>query len=547
MNHADRPDSVPEGASLGERFARLLLTRSPLGALVRRVARIRASVHAKLLGAFLLIALLLIAMAVMSLQAINSVARQSRLLDQAHQRVEDSRQIARTVGAQMNFIRNAVLLRDEATIESILRESDRFGNTLAVLDRSAASEEKEAIQRIREVHTQVLSTVGAVATLIRAGKVDEAMTLHLNESQPLYREVTSLVTRVVQSEEAEMARLRPQVAAASRKALWLMGGFAAASIFLALLLGFVISWSFILPVREAEGFLAHVTKGDFSTSIDVPNRDEFGALAARMNAMSRELHQLNEDQRRAAQQLQRLNAELEQASRAKSDFLANMSHELRTPMNAILGFTEMIVDGVYGDVPPEIREPVADINTCGRQLLRLINDVLDLSKIEAGRMELALDAYSIEDVVNTVKTSLRSLAAEKGLDFVTVVQPDMPICHGDAKRITQCLVNLTGNALKFTREGRVEIGAEIREGALLFRVSDTGIGIAASQLGHIFEEFRQVDATITREFGGTGLGLSITKKFVELHGGRIWVESEAGKGSTFFISMPITVERGVAT
>ena len=544
MNHADRPDSVPEGASLGERFARLLLTRSPLGALVRRVARIRVSVHAKLLGAFLLIALLLIARGVMSLQAINSVARQSRLLDQAHQRVEVSRQIAHTVSAQMNFIRNAVLLRDEATIESILRESDRFGNTLAVLDRSAASEEKEAIQRIREVHTQVLSTVGAVATLIRAGKVDEAMTLHLNESQPLYREVTSLVTRVVQSEEAGMAGLRPQVAAASRKALWLMGGFAAASIFLALLLGFVISWSFILPVREAEGFLAHVTKGDFSTSIDVPNRDEFGALAARMNAMSRELHQLNEDQRRAAQQLRRLNAELEQASRAKSDFLANMSHELRTPMNAILGFTEMIVDGVYGDVPPEIREPVADINTCGRQLLRLINDVLDLSKIEAGRMELALDAYSVEDVVNTVKTSLRSLAAEKGLDFVTVVQPDMPICHGDAKRITQCLVNLAGNALKFTREGRVEIGAEIRAGALLFRVSDTGIGIAASQLGHIFEEFRQVDATITREFGGTGLGLSITKKFVELHGGRIWVESEAGKGSTFFISMPLTVERG---
>ena len=547
MNHADRPDSVSEtGPSFGERFAHLLLTRSPLGALVRRVARIRASVHAKLLGAFLLIALLLIAMAVMSLQAINSVARQSRLLDQAHQRVEHSRQIARTVGAQMNFIRNAVLLRDEATIESILRESDRFGNTLAVLDQTAAEEEKQAIQRIREVHTQVLSTVGAVATLIRAGKVDEAMTLHLNESQPLFREVTSLVTRVVQSEEAGMAGLRPQVAAASRKALWLMGSFAAASIFLALLLGFVISWSFILPVREAEGFLAQVAKGDFGASIDVPNHDEFGALAARMNAMSRELHQLNEDQRRAAQQLRRLNAELEQASRAKSDFLANMSHELRTPMNAILGFTEMIVDGVYGDVPPEIREPVADINTCGRQLLRLINDVLDLSKIEAGRMELALDAYSIEDVVNTVKTSLRSLAAEKGLDFVTVVQPDMPICQGDAKRITQCLVNLTGNALKFTREGRVEIGAEIRDRALLLRVSDTGIGIDASQLGHIFEEFRQVDATITREFGGTGLGLSITKKFVELHGGRIWVESEAGKGSTFFISMPITVERGAA-
>jgi len=543
MNHADQPDLLPEAPSVGERFARLLLTRSPLGALVRRVARIRASVHAKLLGAFLLIALLLIAMGAMSLQAINSVARQSRLLDQAHQRVEASRQIAHTLGVQMNVIRNAVLVRDEVTMESVLRQSDRFSETLGVLERAAPPDEQQTIQRIREVNTQVLSTVGEVARLTRSGKVEEAMALHLNESDPLYREISTLVTRIVQTEEVGMDRLRPSVAAASREALLLIGAFAAASIFLALLLGFVISWSFILPVREAEGFLAHVAKGDFSASIDVANRDEFGALAARMNHMSRELHQLYDDQRRAAQQLRMLNTELEQASRAKSDFLANMSHELRTPMNAILGFTEMITDGVYGEVPPEIREPVADINTCGKQLLRLINDVLDLSKIEAGRMDLALDVYSVEDVVNTVRTSLRSLAAEKGLDFVTVIPPDLPLCQGDAKRITQCLVNLAGNALKFTREGRVEIGVEMRDGALLFRVSDTGIGIPASQLGHIFEEFRQVDATITREFGGTGLGLSITKKFVELHGGRIWVESESGKGSTFFISMPVTVER----
>jgi signal transduction histidine kinase len=543
MNHADQPDLLPEAPSVGERFARLLLTRSPLGALVRRVARIRASVHAKLLGAFLLIALLLIAMGAMSLQAINSVARQSRLLDQAHQRVEASRQIAHTLGVQMNVIRNAVLVRDEVTIESVLRQSDRFSETLGVLERAAPPDEQQTIQRIREVNTQVLSTVGEVARLTRSGKVEEAMALHLNESDPLYREISTLVTRIVQTEEVGMDRLRPSVAAASREALLLIGAFAAASIFLALLLGFVISWSFILPVREAEGFLAHVAKGDFSASIDVANRDEFGALAARMNHMSGELHQLYDDQRRAAQQLRMLNTELEQASRAKSDFLANMSHELRTPMNAILGFTEMITDGVYGEVPPEIREPVADINTCGKQLLRLINDVLDLSKIEAGRMDLALDVYSVEDVVNTVRTSLRSLAAEKGLDFVTVIPPDLPLCQGDAKRITQCLVNLAGNALKFTREGRVEIGVEMRDGALLFRVSDTGIGIPASQLGHIFEEFRQVDATITREFGGTGLGLSITKKFVELHGGRIWVESESGKGSTFFISMPVTVER----
>jgi signal transduction histidine kinase len=368
------------------------------------------------------------------------------------------------------------------------------------------------------------------------------MALHLNEGYPLYREITTLVTRVVQTEEAGMGRLRQSVEAVNRQALLLMGGFAAASIFLALLLGFVISWSFILPVRAAGGFLDQVAKGNFSETIDVPNRDEFGALAGQMNQMSRELHQLYEDQRRAAQQLRTLNVELERASKAKSDFLANMSHELRTPMNAILGFTEMILDDIYGDVPPQIREPVTDINTCGKQLLRLINDVLDLSKIEAGRMELALGEYSVEDVVTTVQSSLRSLAVEKGLDFVATVQPDTPLCFGDAKRITQCLMNLAGNALKFTKEGRVEIRVELQGEALLFGVSDTGIGIPPHQLEHIFEEFRQVDVTITQEFGGTGLGLSITKKFVELHGGRIWVESEAGKGSTFSFSVPVRVE-----
>jgi signal transduction histidine kinase len=206
----------------------------------------------------------------------------------------------------------------------------------------------------------------------------------------------------------------------------------------------------------------------------------------------------------------------------------------------------MVLDNVYGDVPPAIREPVTDIHACGKQLLRLINDVLDLSKIEAGRMELALGDYSVEDVVNTVKSSLRSLAVEKGLDLVTTVRPETPPGFGDSKRITQCLVNLAGNALKFTREGRVEIRVELEGEALLFAVSDTGIGIAPHQLEHIFEEFRQVDPTVTQELGGTGLGLSITRKFVELHGGRIWVESEPEKGSTFFFSIPVRVERGAA-
>ncbi len=518
---------------LGEKIPRLLLAYSPLGPLVRRVARIRASVHAKLLGAFLLIALLLIAMGAMSLQAIASVSRHSRLLDQARERVDAARQIEHVLGLQMNFTRNALLLRDDATIESILREKNRFDDTLAHLEGAGPPGQRETIQRIRATQDQVMITVARIAALVRDGKADEAMALHLDEAYPLSREIATLVTRAVRNEEAEMGRLREGVKATDRHALLLMGGFAAASIFLALVLGFVISWSFILPVREAEGFLGRIAKGDFSASIDVPNRDEFGVLAGRMNQMSRELHQLY--------------VELERASKAKSDFLANMSHELRTPLNAILGFNEMILGQIYGDVPPGLKDPLTDIQNSGKHLLRLINNVLDLSKIEAGRMELALADYSIQEMVQSVRASLRPLAADKGVEFVAAAPEDIPLGYGDAGRITQCLMNLAGNALKFTREGRVEISVERQGGLLVYRVADTGIGIAKDKIETVFAEFRQVDATITSEYGGSGLGLSITKKFVELHRGRIWVESEPGKGSTFFFEIPLRLDDRKAT
>jgi signal transduction histidine kinase len=334
------------------------------------------------------------------------------------------------------------------------------------------------------------------------------------------------------------------VTAAHRRAMILVGGFVGTSILLALLLGFVISWSFILPVQEAQGFLGQVAKGDFSTTIEVPNRDELGALATCMNQMSRELHRLYTDQRQAAQQLQTLNEELERASQAKSNFLASMSHELRTPLNSILGYTELIQDEIYGEVPAKIRDVLERVQHSGRHLLGLINDVLDLAKIEAGRMELSPTEYSVRDIVDIVSSSLRSLAAEKGLEFVAGAQADIPVAFGDAQRITQCLLNLAGNAVKFTRQGRVEIWVECQGETLLYRVSDTGIGIPQHHLESIFAEFRQADSTISHEFGGTGLGLSITKKFVEMHAGRIWVESELGKGSTFFFAIPLRLEKG---
>jgi signal transduction histidine kinase/HAMP domain-containing protein len=252
------------------------------------------------------------------------------------------------------------------------------------------------------------------------------------------------------------------------------------------------------------------------------------------------------DNARLFRELENRSRLLAAASRHKSDFLANVSHELRTPMNAILGFNEMILDQVYGEVPEDLRRPLVDIQQSGQHLLRLINDVLDLSKIEAGRMELALGEYSVPDIVTTVRIALGSLAAEKNLELVVAVPEEIPVAYGDGKRITQCLMNYVGNALKFTRQGRVTIAVERLDEVLRFSVSDTGIGIPPERIDSLFVEFQQGDASIGREFGGTGLGLSITRRFVEMHGGRAWVESELGRGSTFFFAIPLRVGAGAA-
>jgi signal transduction histidine kinase len=540
LAHASTP------AGWEQKAAHFLLTRSPLGNLVRWVAGLKASVHQKLLAGFFIVTLLFIGMGVLSLQTIAKMSSQGQLLDEAHERVHWSQEIQHALALQMNFTAMALLLRDEATVESILRENNRFNNTLARIEKAAQPEQVQLIQRIRAAQEEALTTVADIANLVRDGKVEEAMRLQLNKEYPLYVQIEGLVNQLVQREREQMDGLRSSVAAANRKTLILMASSAAALILLALLLGFVISWSFILPVQEAHGFLSQVAKGNFATTINVPNRDEFGALADHMNHMSEELHRLNESQRRAAMELQSLNDQLQRASKAKSDFLANMSHELRTPMNAILGFVEMVLDEIYGEVPPHLKEPLTDIQTNGKHLLRLINDVLDLSKIEAGRMELVLADYSVQDMMDTVHASLQSLALEKGLGFVAAAEDDIPLAYGDGKRITQCLMNLVGNALKFTKHGRVDVWVELQGNDLLYRVSDTGIGIPKEELGNIFAEFQQVDTAMTREFAGTGLGLNITKKFVEMHGGRIWVESEVGKGSTFFFSIPLRVNDGGA-
>ena len=243
------------------------------------------------------------------------------------------------------------------------------------------------------------------------------------------------------------------------------------------------------------------------------------------------------------QELQTANLDLEAASRHKSQFLANMSHELRTPLNAILGYTELILDKIYGEVPETIRDVLERVDKNGHHLLGLINDVLDISKIEAGELSLSLNDYSMKEVAQTVFTAVESLATEKKLALKVTVPPDLPLGRGDERRIAQVLLNLVGNAIKFTEVGEVRIQAQAADGAFLVSVSDTGPGIALGDQQKIFEEFQQVDDSTTKTKGGTGLGLAIAKRIIEMHGGRIWVESTAGQGSIFWFTVPVRVDR----
>jgi signal transduction histidine kinase len=244
-------------------------------------------------------------------------------------------------------------------------------------------------------------------------------------------------------------------------------------------------------------------------------------------------------------EIQDKSRQLEEASQHKSQFLANMSHELRTPLNAILGYTELMADGAYGEPSEKMLGVLKRLESNGKHLLGLINDVLDLSKIEAGQLVLELSDYSVQDIAQTVRSTLEPLAADKKLTFKVEMAPELPPGRGDGRRLTQVLINLVGNAIKFTDAGEVAIKAEANNGAFYVSVRDTGPGISAADQAKLFQEFQQADNAITKKKGGTGLGLAISKRIIEMHGGKIWVESQLGQGSTFAFSLPVIVERQV--
>jgi signal transduction histidine kinase len=500
-------------------------SRAPF--LVGPVARLPLPVQTKLLIAFLAIVVLLIALGAVGLFVLSGVNERTEELIASERKIAAYRQVQHDTTSQLYSITSALLASDERSLDSALRQLNQFGYDLERL-QFVAKDDLKLLAKVRREYDRFIAVVTRVVELIRGGHGAEARELQQKQARPLAGRLERLTNELVNRAESDVVADIAASGDAYRTSQTIVIVFALGAIALALFLGRMISLSLIGPIREIDARLDEIASGDFTGRLDVANRDELGALAVNINRTSAELG--------------RLYRELETASRHKSDFLANMSHELRTPLNAVLGYAELLADGVYGELPERARGVLERVQNNGKHLLALINDVLDLAKIEAGQLTLKLEDYRLSDVVREVVAATEPLAAAKGLKFTATVGAGMPSAHGDARRVSQVLLNLVGNAVKFTEQGEVEIRAAAEGDRFVLSVRDTGPGIATADHQRIFGEFQQIDHTSTRKQGGTGLGLAISKRMVEMQGGTISVDSAPGRGATFRVVLPVRVE-----
>jgi signal transduction histidine kinase len=515
------------------------LVRLSDNAVIRAVGRIPARVHTKLLIAFLATAVLVVAVGVLGL----------RVLAQSNERVAALGALQERAAAysdlQSDTMHIRLLLaenpgRDFYTVWPIRpprRAAEAVDRAvLSALARIAPATLPDGLGFVppaedERVLTDVRLTSERLTTLMRElvrfnrGATEDGVRLprrHRVEmvSVELYQLATELANRTTATTEALIAQ--NAISYASRRNLFV--GVAVGVIAAALLLGFVLSWSLIGSIQRIDTRLAATASGDFSGHLDVENRDELGALAANVNRMNDELR--------------RLYTELEEASRHKSEFLANMSHELRTPLNAIIGFSQVLREEMFGEVNEKQAEYLDDIISSGNHLLSLINDVLDLSKVEAGQVELEVRPFSLRNALERGVVMLRERATEDGVQVELAADPGVDVVEGDERRIKQVIFNLLSNAVKFTPAGgAVGVSVARVNGEVEISVADTGPGIAPEDHQRIFEEFQQAETGVDQG-EGTGLGLALSKRLVELHGGRIWIESDLGKGSTFVFTLP---------
>jgi signal transduction histidine kinase len=522
---------------------RRLFTRAD-NPVVRAVARLPAKLRTKLLASFLAIAALLVLVSLLGVRVLGQANSRSARLQtlQAHragyQAIDAQATIVRDIiglcaggtdvfkfangGKAPPASRTNRCLRSKATVvtTSLLDLEDSTH-----LSFTPFADEAARLHIVRRDTRELQRVMGTITSSRRVSKRLQKQAVNLVKT--LETAAGTLARRTKHTTDLVVAANRSSY----RSSRNLFIGAAAGAVVLALLLGYFLSWSLIGPIQRIVTRLAGIASGDFSRHVEVPNRDELGDLGTRVNQMNNEL--------------QRVYGELESASRHKSEFLSNMSHELRTPLNAILGFSQVLQKKLFGELNEKQLEYVEDILSSGNHLLSLINDVLDLSKVEAGQIELQVAPFSLREAVERGVVMVRERASKNGVAVAAEIDPAVQVVSGDERRIRQILFNLLSNAVKFTPAGgRVDVSASRVDGEVRLAVSDTGPGVPAEDVDRIFEEFQQTDVG-AQHHEGTGLGLALSKRLVELHGGRIWVESEVGVGSRFVFTLPVTREVAV--
>ena len=298
--------------------------------------------------------------------------------------------------------------------------------------------------------------------------------------------------------------------------------------------------SFFIVVTSLAAFLVYLLEMEIVTDEQVPYLlvipFVYGVFIKRSNEFKNRIDYMK------TEELKFLRTQAQNATKAKSEFLANMSHELRTPLNAILGYSEMLKDDAEDDGLDAYSEDLTKINSSGEHLLTLVNDILDLSKIEAGKMELHVEEFELEKHIKQIEATAKPLVEKNENNFVIEKPDDIEKLTNDQTKLRQILFNMISNAAKFTKKGTVTLGITKYDEKIRFAVTDTGIGMNAEQLGKVFEEFTQAESSTSKDYGGTGLGLPISKKMTEMMGGIMEVESQEGEGTTFSIVIPIVVQ-----
>jgi len=513
--------------------------------LVRGVGGLPVSVHAKLLVAFVGTVVLLVVLGVLGLRVLSDSNDRVNALGALQQRATKYREL-QTDAVQLRLLLGmraggegtcaysgdcpaaaaggpSPIGIDEAIIALPL---SRLGQVTNPTDLGFVPppDEQSTLAEIGQDNEQLTQVMRQILTSDVAGDSGSGLRLQGAQAEPLAQEVLRLTADLASTTQGVTDALVVQNRSLFGTSELLFVAVAAASIVLALLLGYVLSWSIVGPLRKMETRLTAIASGDFSGHVDVANRDELGALAADINRMNDELARLYD--------------ELAAASRHKSEFLATMSHELRTPLNAIIGFSQVLREQMFGELNERQTDYLDDILSSGQHLLTLINDILDLAKVEAGRLELQPSSFSLAGALDSALVMVRERATRQEVRLSSDIDPSVGEIEADERKVKQILFNLLSNAVKFTPAGgAIELSARPDGDQVVIAVRDTGVGIPAEEQARIFDEFYQVGPGRAQE--GTGLGLALTRRLVELHGGRLDVASEPGVGSTFSVHLPL--------